>query len=314
MRRAIQLILFTCLLCHAQPRIRFDASPTSVDEGDAVTLRWQVRDAVRVRIEPGNCPNAASGDCKVVPTRTTTFTLTAIDSQGRERTAEVEVTVHRTKSAATKSAPKKKMGLSRPTGRELLLKGRPEAPGYGLYSYLLFGSRPTQETRPQYLAVLRAVLLRIPEIEDLLTGGVNRDRLNILYIPVTSAVSIPDETPESAAEAILSAFDFPRAALLLATVGPRYNKGCYFISRLRPISASQAIERPYLFQDLSRAAPTMAAEWVRYFQSQTARDEPWNEDRAKALALTLRNGIENITGWGRSTTTAIAWIAPGPVR
>src|SRR5712692_7203729 len=42
----------------------------------------------------------------------------------------------------------------RETGRAFLIGEQPEAKGYGLYSYLLFGTPPTEATRERYLNLI----------------------------------------------------------------------------------------------------------------------------------------------------------------
>jgi hypothetical protein len=71
------------------------------------------------------------------------------------------------------------------TGWALLLSGAKEKPDYGLYSYILFGSRPTDASRSErYLKTLEAYVSLAESIASLEASGIARHRLNITYLPV----------------------------------------------------------------------------------------------------------------------------------
>ena len=79
----------------AAPRVSsFEAEPSTVERGQAVTLRWSVTgEATEVRIEPGIGTINASGSRQVFPSNTTTYTLTATGPGGsNSATASVNVT------------------------------------------------------------------------------------------------------------------------------------------------------------------------------------------------------------------------------
>ena len=48
--------------------------------------------------------------------------------------------------------------LGRETGHSLLVRDETEETGYGLYSYLLFGAPPDDDTRERFVEVLKAYL------------------------------------------------------------------------------------------------------------------------------------------------------------
>jgi hypothetical protein len=77
----------------SDPRIiRFEATPTNILSGESSTLSWTTEGATQVSISGlGNVD--ASGSRTVSPTQTTTYTLTARGSDGRQVTAPVVVTV-----------------------------------------------------------------------------------------------------------------------------------------------------------------------------------------------------------------------------
>ena len=68
--------------------------------------------------------------------------------------------------------PKETKGVE--TGWSLLRSGRREEPGYGLYSYLLFGSRPSAETRERYLKALEAYVTLAESVQSLERAGPER--------------------------------------------------------------------------------------------------------------------------------------------
>lgn len=64
-----------------------------VDPFSRVTIEWQVEGAARVEIRPSIGLVSATGTTDVMPERTTKYTLTAKDDQGRAVTAEITVNV-----------------------------------------------------------------------------------------------------------------------------------------------------------------------------------------------------------------------------
>jgi peptidoglycan-associated lipoprotein len=71
----------------------FEAEPSTVERGQAATLRWTVTgEAAQVRIEPGVGTVNASGSRQVFPGNTTTYTLTATNAGG-SNSATATVTV-----------------------------------------------------------------------------------------------------------------------------------------------------------------------------------------------------------------------------
>jgi peptidoglycan-associated lipoprotein len=79
----------------AKPSISsFVAEPSSIERGQAATLRWAVTDATDVTINQGVGAVQASGSRQVFPSNTTTYTLTASGPGGTTTaSANVNVTV-----------------------------------------------------------------------------------------------------------------------------------------------------------------------------------------------------------------------------
>jgi len=76
----------------AQPTVTLNASPTSVNPGQTVTLSWSSTNATDLDIEPGVGKVAPQGATPVNPTTSTTYTITATGAGGSATaTAHVEV-------------------------------------------------------------------------------------------------------------------------------------------------------------------------------------------------------------------------------
>ena len=72
--------------------VSFAASSAVIEEGQSVTLSWEVSDATSITIDQGIGAVSPSGDLVLTPEGTTTYRLTAIGG-GATATADVTVTV-----------------------------------------------------------------------------------------------------------------------------------------------------------------------------------------------------------------------------
>lgn len=198
---------------------------------------------------------------------------------------------------------------SRETGASLLLPGRGETPEYGLYSYLLLGSPPSDAARERYLKAIGAYWGLIPEITRL-EQYVGRRELNVAYLPVTSA---PDRA--ISAEWLLEHYDYARARSLLRLLPGGNREGPYIVSTLGPLgdaASGSALSGQYLFQDLSRVPPHLVASWVKEFLNQAAQERFWEEKTGERLALKMRATV-GVLGMGlpevrKALDSWIAWI------
>ncbi|WP_141654401.1 hypothetical protein [Candidatus Nitrospira nitrosa] len=180
------------------------------------------------------------------------------------------------------------------TGQALLVGDQTEKADYGLYSYVLFESPPTTETKPVYLAVLLACVREFPDLGGL-TQKYRPESLNAMYIPVTRNTTdsqmSPPEYPEqnrlrSQAEEILQRYNYDRAKAILAQLSRiQRNGGPYLLSSLKPVSTSSGAN-PFLFQDLAAVRLVasqedqnkMAYEWVLDFVDRVSNPQSsaWN--------------------------------------
>ncbi|MGH9561728.1 MAG: OmpA family protein, partial [Terracidiphilus sp.] len=89
----------------AQPTVTLNASPSSVQPGQTVTLAWSSTSATDLDIEPGVGKVAPQGSTPVNPNESTTYTITA-SGAGGTATASARVDV----SSSTATAPTRPSG------------------------------------------------------------------------------------------------------------------------------------------------------------------------------------------------------------
>ena len=79
-----------------QPHIAFVAMPPAIPQGGAAVLRWVVRNAASINIEPdpGGITQSAVGVVRVTPASTTTYVLTARSQDGTVATASATIQVN----------------------------------------------------------------------------------------------------------------------------------------------------------------------------------------------------------------------------
>ncbi len=198
--------------------------------------------------------------------------------------------------------------LPRLSGSSYLAHNEREEQGYGLYSYLLFGSRPSEAARERYEKAIEAYLRLIPDIATLEEEeSVQRSQLNITYLLVKVE---PKKRPS--VEWVLKHYDYARALVLLRALGGIYTEGPYFVSTLRPLTGTEVLSGDYIFQDLSSVPAHVVSPWVKEFLNQAAQERFWEKRAARQLVLKLRN-IVGILGEGfpdvvASVSSWIAWI------
>lgn len=174
-----------------------------------------------------------------------------------------------------------------------LLRKDPEERGYGLYSYLLFGSPPLDDdSREKYIAALQSISSLQPT-SGMLNYGFTRQNLNITYVPLTKAVVIESHpTDRATAIALLNAYNFQRARLLIDKVNSDLRGGPYIISVSTPLSLDSHTPDKFLFQDLSSATPKVVQSWVLIFESESAKPNFWEPDQASRFVANLRSVVD----------------------
>lgn len=197
------------------------------------------------------------------------------------------------------------------SGAAYLLTGRDEPKGYGLYSYLLFATRPTAQNRERYLAAIEAYVKAVPAILALEAAGIAAHRLNATFLPLTSRTA-----GEPSVDWLLAHYDYARARAILAALPGEYlGGGPYMVSALAPLGRVRTIAGHYLHQDLSSVPSRIVGLWAREFFSQAAQERFWEERTGRQLALRMRttvavlaeaypgikNEIQSLIGWLKGT-------------
>jgi hypothetical protein len=205
--------------------------------------------------------------------------------------------------------------LREPPGREsgwaFLLRNEVEEKDYGLYSYVLFGSTPSSQTRDRYLEVIDAYLQAMPAIRSLEKVRIPRRELNIVYLPLDTDRT-PAEAGSVSAGLLLESYDYARARALLRVLPGARRNGPYLVSALGPLDAKRGSGDHYLIQDLSSVPPHLAGLWMKEFLNQTAQERFWQEQTTERLAVKLRTTV-SIVARGlpevmKGLDTLIVWV------
>jgi hypothetical protein len=181
------------------------------------------------------------------------------------------------------------------TGWSLLRSGIREEKGYGLYSYVLFASRPTKETNERYLKVLEAYVALAESVQSLEGAGIPRRELNVTCVPVMRLPPKDRPTPEW----FLENYDFARAKAILKSFPGEYRDGPYIISvLLPPPPRGKKYSGNYLYQNLSAVPPRIVLDWAKAFMNQAAKVRYWEPRTTEQLVLELRTVVAQLAiGW-----------------
>lgn len=178
---------------------------------------------------------------------------------------------------------------------DLLLQIDGERPGYGLYTYVLFGRKvgadaPSlpHDVAQRYQALLEAIESSTSTAGDLEAAFIPKEETNLFNIPAKSADARPalDSyhsglalTYRSLALGALRGHDkFGR--LLSGGAGP------FLISTLRPLNQVRSPE-PLLFADLSAHNPAAMRELVAAYKQRINRSAPGKLELFEPLRLAL---------------------------
>ena len=195
----------------------------------------------------------------------------------------------------------------RESGRAVLVGKAAEEEGFGLYSYVLFGSPPTAATRPRYLRTIAAWVEGMEPIRRM-EAQFPRAQLNVTYLPVTAEPPPGLAGRPGEAEWFLEHYNYARARALLDVLRGEHRRGPYLVSHQRPLSTIQTLSGHYLLQDLSVAHPDVAAVWMRTFLEQAARTHYWEAGAGEQFALHLQNVLAIAGEEMAPIQKAIAWI------
>jgi len=177
------------------------------------------------------------------------------------------------------------------SGRTLLMRSEREAGGYGLYTYLLFGSQPNETLRERFEAALDAYLDVIPEIEGF-QQGVPPGRRNLTLLPVDQRLSEDLRSDRVAFKKwLLDHYDYSRAREILGVVSNQHRDGPYFLSCSTAPSSQRQGEDRCLFQSLASVPPHLIALWTKEFLNQAELAQYSGMTLDVPLMLRLRTAI-----------------------
>ena len=263
----------------------------STSDGRPVTtpmkFEWKV-DAGSIEVQAATTQwNLSAVEVPPHAARKMIATVKATQAGGSELRCVVEVFIGN-KDATTPNRSTIR-GENLLSARRYLLPGDVEAPGYGLYSYLLFSAPPTDgEERARYLKTIEAYLLVLQDVDDYLGRHVGRRSLNATYIPLKK-LPVQGKSNTEWAENVLAAYDYAAAQIFLNRVQQGHQQGPYLLSVLKPLSESG--EPAHLWEDLTGVVPDLAWNWIRFFTYLAAQERSWSEDSLQRFRFKLRNLI-----------------------
>lgn len=197
--------------------------------------------------------------------------------------------------------------------RSLLVRGDYEERGFGLYSYLLLGARPTVDTRGRYLELVRAIILRAERTTDMIGVGFSKSEINVFYFPVVRQPTRP-ATIDEVAEWIITYYDYARARRILDFAGiASHGSGPYLLASLTPLSRGIAGDVAIL-EDLTRATDETAPLWAGHFLEVSCSPQRWNQQSLMEAMLRIREYISLAQIAGQPVVRAVdiiaAWVKP----
>ncbi len=179
-------------------------------------------------------------------------------------------------------------GGQRLTGRAFLVRKDVEQPGYGLYSYIVFAKPVNAGNADLYTAVLKA-FLKLETVQDFEAHGVERQELNITYLPLDKSYPI-GKLP--APKWFLQHYDYARAKVLLRAIPEVKGDGPFIFSYKAPLNSKTEIDPEMMLrQDLSGVPPRLAFLWVDEFVNQAQKENYWDSSILASFKLGLRKTI-----------------------
>ena len=176
--------------------------------------------------------------------------------------------------------------------RDLLVGSSAEEPGFGMYSYILFGYpplSPSDKNSNQYQRAAKTAeaFLQMDAVSDIRRNGINPAEINLTYFPVIKPPGA------NTADAFLMVYNYPRSHAILGLTG-KSGAGPYILSALIPLTGVRSFPSHYLLQDLSEVPPRLVGLWVQHFREQSTQPRFWErpEDEFK---LKLRTSIGEVT-------------------
>lgn len=173
--------------------------------------------------------------------------------------------------------------------------GQQEERGFGLYSYILFKSRPTVLNKSLYLEMISQTLRRAPKLDGHKDRDTRKKELNVTYFLIQTAAPKTEMKPEPMAEWILEHYDYRRAGKIMRKAGVLKQSGPLLLSAFQPLtSAASQIGSNSLIQNFSKIPPdrkNLISAWVNTFFNHVSIPQKWDDTSLSHLMLDLRTGI-----------------------
>ncbi|HET7433632.1 MAG TPA: hypothetical protein VFN10_02850 [Thermoanaerobaculia bacterium] len=192
--------------------------------------------------------------------------------------------------------------------RSLLVRGKEEEKGFGLYSYVLFSEQPTAEARVRYVALVSRIVRSVDRTGEMIAVGYKRAELNVIHFPVLRQPTRSATLPE-AAEWIVDNYDYARAKKLLRKCSNAKGRGPFLVSSLVPLESTKDL--PFI-HDLASAGTDTIALWADEFVRVSCTPTHWNEASLTAAMLSVRDRLALVASAGAPVVDAaahvLAWI------
>jgi hypothetical protein len=210
------------------------------------------------------------------------------------------------------------------TGYDRLSALGGEAPGYGLYSYVLIPAASKSS-----IALIREIFRVFPAVKE---TGAARSQINILYLPFRkqkqAVFKKKSETDQQRAETYLNSFyDFQLARRILNHLcnppAPTIRDVCngdrsigpFIFTYAAPASKTEPVDPPYLLVDLRDVHERAVGEFVAAYQEQIKSKDFSDRARLDTLRLKILNITLKASYWtpnvSKNLTDIVHFVLPG---
>jgi hypothetical protein len=180
-----------------------------------------------------------------------------------------------------------------------------EPAGYGLYSYLLFGSNSLVNMEKR-LAASDAYLRHFSQANAPNVRGAPRRQLNLFQAPLRNEKSRDDLSKDGGAQAMVEDYDYQLARLLLNKID-RGESGIYIVTYFEPLSHAKVIdEKKLLVQDLSFVSKNLIELWILEFRRQVRQQPYWDQRTFRDVMLRVRTTLPFVADLVKVTGKAFA--------
>lgn len=201
--------------------------------------------------------------------------------------------------------------------REILEPSDREPPGFRAYSYLLFANNTAAGPDFERRLAAVAAYLRQFETADAVLHRLRVEPGNVaLFIALVDATwrkndGMPD-TPETVIKALMSAYDFERARLLLRRLRLP-TRGPYVVSGNKPLLGGAEVQlKDLLVMDLSSVPPRLVDLWLTEFRRVAEGEYQWESGSLRRFALEVFTRLEVVGEAFSVTREAVASVLKFP--